>query len=160
MRSPSPPTPDQIAAARTFLLAKWRERAAERGEPAPADLSGACKFAAAFVVEVFGGHIEAHDFHSWAIVDGDVVDLCETATDARAMAEGRMPPYLAEYARVWGVGLPDHIHRADRRFMRLSGFGEALEANAPRVKRWADEFRRLQADGISSDGHDRPARSM
>ncbi|WP_144267329.1 hypothetical protein [Comamonas thiooxydans] len=57
-------TPGNVAMAKAILKEGWSARAAERGLSAPADLSGACKFASLFVKLCFGGALKAMSFTS------------------------------------------------------------------------------------------------
>ena len=136
------PSEAEAEAASAFVLDRWRERAAERGDTEPVDLSGACKFAAAFAAALFGGTVEAHDLHAWAVVDGSVVHLAAGSADVAALRAGRVPAGQEEYAKAWGI-VPDgdDPYAPDRRFTTGPGFREALEANAPRVDRWLDRWR-------------------
>lgn len=140
-----PATPANIQKAKAFLLAKWRERAAESGGSEPHDLSRACKFAALFAQAIFGGKIMANDHHTWVILDGRVLDLAEDAPDATLMRQGRLPEYAKEYANNFNLKVPEdgafEVYKADPEFMRLAGFKESLKFNLPRINRWVDEFR-------------------
>lgn len=138
-------TPDAISRAKTFALSMWRRRAEELGLTRPDDLSDACKFCALFAQTLFGGSIEAHDFHCWILVDGRIVDLAEDGGDVRDLADGRIPTKAREYARCWGVSWNgDDPYEPDPAFMRQAAFIEAMESCRPRATRWSDEWRRLQ----------------
>ena len=112
-----PATPE-IERARAVLRRGWAGRAAELGRPEPADLAGACKFAALFATAVFGGVLRANHWHVWAEVGGGVLDLTV------------MP---GEAAR---------DYRADPAFERRREFAESLASCRPRVGRWVAEFGR------------------
>lgn len=140
-QSPLSATPENIARARQFIFEKWKERALERGEPEPRDLSRACKFAALFAAKIFGGEVVGHDFHIWdELSDGRALDLCGDADDVSQMRNGRIPAYAEAYARAWGLSLPSDIYAYDEDFMYSDGFNESLRSIAPRVDEWVREF--------------------
>jgi hypothetical protein len=90
-------TDDLIDAARSFAFERWQEMAAERGTPAPADMSGACKFNALFVKLTFGGEIQGNYDHVHAVVEGRVIDLQADAADVKALAD----PYRNDEDFIW-----------------------------------------------------------
>lgn len=114
-----PATGDNLERARAFVFGQWQARAAERGEPAPNDLSGACKFSTLFVKLVFGGRIEGQWSHQYNVVDGAVVDLNRDAADVRGLAQPHWhdPVFF---------GNPDHL--------------DSLQSCLPRVGEWAEKF--------------------
>ena len=112
------PTATAIADVRLFLTERWRERAAELGRPAPADLAGACKFAALFAQGLWGGQVRANFYHTWLETDDGVLDLTEGA----------------------GVTLFNPYER-DLAFERRPEFRDSLAACAARVAAWLAEFR-------------------
>ena len=111
------PDATQIRRASDAVWRGWRLRAAELGRPEPADLGGACKFAALFAQSLFGGVICANFDHVWVEVDGRVLDLTALRADQ----------------------IPDY--NVDEAFMARTEFAESLESCRPRVERWAAEFR-------------------
>lgn len=91
---PLPASPDVIEAARGFLLARWKERAAERGLPEPRDLSRSCKFSALFARSVFGGRLEGNRHHVYLrLPDRRLLDLNEDACDVASMRERGLDPH-------------------------------------------------------------------
>jgi hypothetical protein len=117
------PTPDNLRVARAFLEQKWRQRAHELARPVPRDLSGACKFAALFAQQVFGGRLQSNLDHDYVLRAGVVLDL------TNAVGVSSAQPY-----------------RHDRRHHLNREHIESLELNLPRVESWVHEF--LQAQGI------------
>lgn len=114
-----PLTEENATRSASFLLRKWKERASERREAEPADLSNSCKFVTLFVKHVFGGHIEGHHAHQFNVIDGRVVDINRDAADVRR--------------------LPDpHAH--DESFFANPDHLDSLASCMPRVSRWIDEF--------------------
>jgi hypothetical protein len=105
------------AELREFVLERWKERAAERGLPEPADLANACKFSALFVKSVLGGRIVGNWDHAFNEVDGKVVDIC--AAENAHLAD----PY-----------------RRDGAFMRDDAAIESFESCLPRVADWVRLF--------------------
>ena len=116
------PSAAEIERARGILRRGWAERAAELGRPVPADLSGACKFAALFAVAIFGGVLRANHGHAWSEVGGSVFDLT-------ACPGGAFRAYVA-----------------DPGFERRPEFAESLDTCRPRVERWVAEFGRARQD--------------
>lgn len=103
-------TPGNVAMAKAILKEGWSARAAERGLSAPADLSGACKFASLFVKLCFGGCIEGNELHQYNLIQGEMVDLTEQHEFDGLPAD---PCFF---------GNPDHL--------------ESLQSCLPRVERW------------------------
>ena len=110
---PLPATPDNVAAAQTFALARWREHVAEMTRKIsrlraceyvePADLSNACRFAAVFAQAVFGGELYGNYYHVWCVTaDGQRIDL----TDGVQFADG-VPAAWRARARAVGLDVPD-----------------------------------------------------
>lgn len=114
------PSPENIEAARALALSLWRERAASRLEPEPADLSDSCKFSALIAKALFGGAVCGNERHFFCRTDdGTIIDLNEHAADVQAIrAVGRDP------------------YRHDARFMARMDVREALKSCQPRVDRW------------------------
>lgn len=84
-----PATPENISAAKGFVLRKWRERAIERGREEPADLSSACKFGSLFAAKLFGGKVRGNFFHQWCeLPDGQRIDVSDEAADVASMLRG------------------------------------------------------------------------
>lgn len=123
-------TAENRARAVAFLFRKWKERAAERHAPEPADLSRSCKFVTLFAKCVFGGHIEGNRAHQFNVIDGQVVDFNYDASDVRGLPD----PYLHD-----GLFFANADH--------LSSMASCMS----RVNRWVDEF--LQADETRTQGH-------
>ncbi len=116
-----PATPAAVAAARDFALAKWKERAAERGLPEPSDLTDACNFTCLFARVLFGGRIAGNWDHRFNVLsDGGVIDLNADAADVRALGEDA---YLE-----------------DPEFMARREFLDRLPSCAIRVERWLAEY--------------------
>ena len=80
-----PPTPENIERAKTFVLAKWRERADERGLDQPSDLTGSCKFSSMFAQRLFGGQLRGNHDHQYVLLPNDqILDLNVDAADVKA----------------------------------------------------------------------------
>ncbi len=105
--------------AKRFVFRKWSELAAERSQPKPADLSGACKFGSLFMHRVFGGAIHGHYQHQYNIIGGRIVDLSHDALDVGAMRT----PYLHE---------PE--------FFEIPEEIASLARCVPRIDGWVAEF--------------------
>lgn len=111
-----PATDEWIDRAKAFLKGKWEERHRELGrEGAPADLSGACKFASLFAQRLFGGRIVGNPQHQ-------VVQL----------AAGRMLDFTDAYD-------PNTFYH-DKEFWDNPEHRESMKSCEPRVNDWVDEF--------------------
>ena len=136
-------TPENIAAAKSFVFGKWRERAKELGRDDPLDLSDACKFTSLFAALVFGGTLHGNFFHQWiALPDGRTLDLNDEAADVITMLRGEMPDDAKPYADEMRKKLPPSLYAPDDRHMRSRGNRQSMASVRPRVQRWADEFLR------------------
>lgn len=109
----------EFARAKKFIFLKWCERAVERGEPTPLDLSHSCKYGSLFMSMVFGGVVEGNYQHQYNMIDGKIVDLSHDAADVLALRE----PYYHE-AELFGI----EKHMA------------SMESCRPRVETWVKEF--------------------
>ncbi len=119
--TPLPYSYARFAHAKAFMFSRWCELATERQTPAPADLSGACKYGSLFVHAVFGGVIEGHYAHQFNRIGGRLVDLGHDALDV-----GRMHnPYL---------------HDAD--YFLIPEYQARLASCTPRVESWVAGFLR------------------
>lgn len=114
-----PPTEENLQAAKAFLFQKWKERAAERYEKEPTDMSRSCKFVSQFGKKVFGGRIEGHWEHQYNVINGEVVDLNADAQDVKRLAK----PYQHD-PTFWG----NREHKA------------SMKSCLPRVNTWVEEF--------------------
>ena len=85
-------TAAELTLARQFVLAKWLERAHERGEAVPLDLSCSCKYGTLFMHTVFGGVIAGNYQHQFNIIDDRIVDLSDASADVLSLAR----PYFEE----------------------------------------------------------------
>jgi len=140
---PWPATPDNLRAARAFVMAKWRERARELGLPDPDDLSGSCRFSSMFAQGIFGGELQGNPAHQFVRLDGEVLDLNADARDVRerraeweaAQRKARIGRRLD--GREWHARDP-HAH--DRRYWWSMENQEALRRCKPRVDSWTREF--------------------
>lgn len=104
-------TAENIQKAKAFVLQKWKERAAERGLPEPANLENACKFASMFAQRIFGGQIQGNWHHQYVVKDGQIIDL----TDGK--------------------------HRYhDKTFWNNPGHKASMESCRHRVEKWVREF--------------------
>ncbi|GJD91610.1 hypothetical protein BHAOGJBA_5158 [Methylobacterium hispanicum] len=112
-------TPENVEAARAFVLDRWRERAHENGLPEPADLSSACKFCALFAKALFGGSIDGHYEHLFNRVGGGILDLSEASAD---------------------VGGMDAPYRTDLEFLASEDLHYSLQTCLPRVRAWVAAF--------------------
>jgi hypothetical protein len=130
---PLPPSSENLALVREFLLEKWRERYVERHNDnlragietdfvLPFDLSNSCKFTALFGSVVFDGEITGNYDHIFNMVDGKKVDINKTAADVISNPKA---------------------HRVDKRFLAFNeDLYESLKSCVPRVESWIDEFGR------------------
>jgi hypothetical protein len=136
-----PVTPENIAAAKQFVFAKWKERAKERGHDEPVDLSSACKFASLFAAEVFGGQVRGNFFHQWVeLPDGHHLDLNDEAQDVATMLRGEIPADTQAYAELSRKRLPSPLYSHDVRHMRTRDNRDSMASIQPRVLAWVTEF--------------------
>lgn len=126
-----------------FLLTKWQERATERGLPTPNDLSGACKFAAAFAQGIFGGKLEANELHTWLRNGSINVDFTKDSADTRDLIAGRVPASMQAYVNHFKIEVPEDIYEADRSFMKSRDFKNSIQANHERVTDWVIEWKSI-----------------
>jgi len=110
---------EHFAQAKVFVFRKWCERAVERSNPVPTDLSGSCKYGSLFMNQVFGGIICGHYQHQYNIIDERIVDLSHDALDVARMTN----PYLHE---------PDYFDIPEKQ--------AALKRCLPRVNTWVNDF--------------------
>jgi len=129
-RSPQPDAVAQPGASRlldqsefltagVFVFDKWCERAVERREPTPFDLSTSCKYGSLFMRLVYGGAIEGNYQHQYNVIDGRIVDLSHGAADVFAMRR----PYAHEPEL---FGIESHMR--------------SMASLTPRVESWVEEF--------------------
>ncbi len=143
---PIPVTPETLELARLFVMERWRERAAEIGNPEPADLSGSCKFSSLFAQAVFGGEIQGNYEHQFVrLENGGVLDLNEGAGDVQALRERamsgegtgwQMPNPARPWHKVW-VGDP---HDHDPEWFGCPDHRDSMRSCMPRVRRWLALF--------------------
>lgn len=112
-------TAAELVFARGFVFDKWCERALERGEKAPLDLSRACKYSSLFMRTVFGGTITGNYQHQFNIIDGNRIDINDRAADVLALAR----PHFEE-PELFDVA--EHI--------------ASMRACQPRVDVWVAEY--------------------
>ncbi|MGE0113753.1 MAG: transcriptional regulator [Steroidobacteraceae bacterium] len=112
-------TSAELALARQFVFAKWCERAHERGEATPLDLSHSCKYGTLFMHTVFGGDIAGNYQHQFNIINGSIVDLSDAAADVCAL----LHPYIHEPEL---FDIPEHT--------------ASMQGCQPRVAAWVAEF--------------------
>ena len=112
-----PITPENLAKAKLFAMEKWKERARERGQEEPADLTDACKFCSLFAQRLFGGRIEGNWHHQYVRIDDQIIDL----TDAVGVKIGN--PYFH-----------------DRGFWGNKEHKESMASCEARVNQWVQEF--------------------
>ena len=115
---PIPATQDNIVKAKTFVLKKWQERAAERGKTVD-DLSNACKFSSMFAQRIFGGTIQGNYDHQYLVLSDRVIDLNDDAMDVQKMSN----PY-----------------RHDKSFFGKKDHKASMKSCEPRVEKWVEEF--------------------
>lgn len=115
----------RFVSARDFVFARWCEIAAERQQPRPGDLSGACKYGSLFVREIFGGVIEGHYAHQFNRVDGRLVDLSHDALDVGRMRN----PYLK-----------------DLEYFQVPEYHARLLQCMPRVDQWVVDYMHVAGD--------------
>jgi hypothetical protein len=138
-----PVTPENIVAAKRFVLAMWKARAQELGREEPVDLTSACKFASMFAAEVFGGEVRGHFFHQWVeLPGGQHLDLNDEAQDVAMMLRGEIPPEDQAYAKLSRVRLPQPFYKHDARHMRRRDNRASMQSIKPRVDQWVAEFLR------------------
>jgi hypothetical protein len=116
-----PATPENLKRAKAFVFEKWKERAVERGAPAPTDLSYSCKFSSLFVQRVFGGTIAGNYDHQYNIIDGEKVDINEDSKDVQGL---------------------DDPHEHDDDFFGSEDHLDSLNSCVSRVNKWVEEFMR------------------
>lgn len=115
------PTPENIELAREFVFGKWKERAIERGQPEPSDLSYACKFSSMFAQRIFGGEVQGNLDHQYLRTwDGNIVDLNIDAEDVKMLGDD------AHWHDEGWFGCPEH--------------NESIASCRPRVEKWVREF--------------------
>lgn len=114
-----PISDETVRELRAYVIERWEERARERGEPRPSDLSSSCKFGSLFCKALLGGEIRGNFDHVHVFVEGRIVDLSEGAQDVAALAA----PY-----------------RNDPDFLSDEDFAESLESCLPRVSAWVSAF--------------------
>jgi hypothetical protein len=125
MIHPAPPptllvlTGYEFDQAKKFVFGKWCERASERGEIAPLDLSRSCKYGSLFMYMVFGGEIQGNYQHQYNFIEGQIIDLSHDAADVIAMRE----PYHHE-AELFGID--EHV--------------ASMQTCHPRVEGWVADF--------------------
>lgn len=132
------PGPDRarLAALRAELWVLWRERAAELGRPEPAELGGACKFAALLAQGALGGRIRANWHHTWLELDGAIIDLTDAAGLA-AHVDPHAPDPLFERDPEFAASLASCRGRVARHLARLGSSGTppvARGASSARVR--------------------------
>ncbi len=113
------PTPENIEAAKEFVLRKWKDRAKERGSAEPVDLSYSCKFSSMFAQKIFGGKIQGSYDHQYVVKDGQVIDLNLDAADVKALS---------------------NPHKHDPLFFGNRDHKISMKSCEPRVNQWVDEF--------------------
>lgn len=123
-----------------FLLTKWQDRAKERAAPVPRDLSMACKFVSLFVSEVFGGEIEANEFHTWVRSGSAIIDPTTDSADTKLMLRGQIPKGMKSHFATLGIHAVDDLYAPDRRFMASTDFRESLDSCRSRVQEWIEEW--------------------
>jgi hypothetical protein len=121
-----PATPETVAQAKAFLLRKWRERAMERGDSEPVDLSRACKFVSMFAQRVFGGELRGNWHHQYLVLPtGERLDLTEPSEELASISSEGIDPYWHD-KRFWG----NRDHKS------------SMASCEPRVLQWVEEFLR------------------
>ena len=152
-----PATPENIAAAKSFVFGKWRERAQELGRDDPLDLSDACKFTSLFAATIFGGTMRGNFFHQWVeLPDGHTLDLNDEAADVITMLRGEIPDDAKPYADEMRKKLPPSLYTRDDRHMRRRDNKQSMASVRPRVQQWADEFLKRKMTLGEAGGYDLP----
>jgi len=108
-----------FGASHSFVLQRWRDWAAQRKSPVPADLSGACRYGSLFMCRLYGGAIRGNYQHQYNDFDGQHVDLGRGAADVAAMTD----PWLHEPL-----------------FFQVPELQQALQSCLPRVDDWVALF--------------------
>ena len=116
------PTDENIARATAFVLKKWRERAAERGQVEPKDLSSSCKFTSMFAQAIFGGTLRGNWAHQYIVVDDKIIDLNRDAEDVKGK----------------------DVYHHDSKWWGNAEHNASIRSCEDRVKLWVEEFRSLR----------------
>ena len=138
-----PAAEENVAAAKAFLEQAWCGRAVEYGQPEPADLTGACIYAAAFCRLLFGGTVRGGWHHIWLEVDGRKIDLTAAvgvnvqAAERLELANRYGPSVLSEFFQ--GANPDPYLDQPA--FRRTADFRDTWKSVQPRVRDWARRFR-------------------
>lgn len=106
-----------------FVYEKWCQRANERNQAQPDDLSYSCKFSSLFIKMIFGGIIEGNEHHQYNVIDGKIWDLSSQSHDVLMLKEKDIDAY---YHDVYFFANDEHL--------------ESLQSCMPRVMGWASEY--------------------
>jgi len=135
-------TPDNLRLAKDFVFEKWKERSKERGDFAPDDLSGSCKFTSMFAQKVFGGKLAGNEKHQYVILNGQIIDLNIDANDVvRFQNEYDADGFIGYKENKYGWSEwhgPPHEH--DEIFFNNRDHRESMKSCRPRVNQWVQEF--------------------
>jgi hypothetical protein len=132
-------TESLLAQVRITALQGWKERAIERGQLEPLDLSSSCKFSSALVRTLFGGTIEGTHEHQFNRIAGAIVDINRDAQDVSALRARGIDP-----------------HQHDRRFIGSRDHIDSMLSCMPRVRVWATrslDVLRHQPSSLDTDEH-------
>lgn len=128
------PTPENIARARTFALIKWKERAAERLDSEPNDLSRSCKFTSLFAQRLFGGKIHGNWQHQFLkLNDGTIVDLNIDAEDVKRLGDA-----AHSHDPIFFTSNPEHK--------------ASMKSVQPRIDTWVREFTSSLNESVLTEG--------
>lgn len=143
-----PATPENIEAAKRFVMTKWVERHNERSPdaPAPTDLSNSCKFTSLFAQGVFGGRLRGNEGHQYVeLPNGERLDLNSDARDVLDMRElhrttGKTGWHSIEGREREGETFHGDPHAHDPSFFGSRDHLDSMRSIVPRVQDWIREF--------------------
>jgi hypothetical protein len=123
------PSQHEIEKAKIYLLKKWKDRQIELGRDAPADLSGASKFASLFAKELWGGEVQGNEFHQYLVLGSHVIlDLCEDSSSVNDLL-------------LDGVD----IYQNDALFIGSAEYVSSMASCNPRVQLWIADYSKHRA---------------
>lgn len=153
VKLPIAATPQNLQLAKDFVFLKWKERSKERGDFAPTDLSGSCKFSSMFAQKIFGGKLAGNENHQYVMLNGTIIDLNIDAED--------VVNFQKEYDRDGFIGYkkskygwmewhgPPHEH--DEIFFNNQDHRESMKSCRPRVNQWVEEFKEILSQNTGTE---------
>jgi hypothetical protein len=106
-----------------FVYEKWCQRAIERNQIQPEDLSYSCKFSSLFIKMIFGGVIEGNEHHQYNVIEGKIWDLSSQSRDVLDLKKKGIDVY---YHDLYFFANDEHL--------------ESLQSCMPRVMGWVSEY--------------------